>query len=144
MNTQIQQIVKMFLNYPQLMQSWSATEFFFFRKNVSDSKPARRITMALSSSPSRTIPSIPFRSVIWSSRYWELPMRRKFWMQWRTLWRMERCGCRSILMQWFRSTGSLHRETSRFARPLPRWRVAPSLLTTEGGSVSRAQLPLLL
>jgi len=29
MNTQIQQIVKIFLNLPQLLQSWSATEFVF-------------------------------------------------------------------------------------------------------------------
>lgn len=33
MNTQIQQIVKMFLNFPQLMQSWSATEFVFLSED---------------------------------------------------------------------------------------------------------------
>ena len=35
--------------------------------------------------------------------------------------------------------GSLHRETSRSARPLPRWRVGPPLLTDESGCLQRVR-----
>lgn len=71
-----------------------------FPTTASDSRSARQSTTALSLSPGRTTPSTPSSSVIWNSRFWESAMLRKFWMWWRIMWRMERCGYRAITIRW--------------------------------------------
>lgn len=95
MNTLIQQIVKLLLDYAWILRAGAPPISPSSPRNASASNSPHPSPTAPSSSSGRTTTSTQFPSATRTSRNSGLPVPRKSSLQSRSLWRMERCGCRT-------------------------------------------------